>query len=56
MKHPIFKPLEQKLTSEEEARLTKDLAEAYRQSETQDPEVKRIEAKLEEMFRSLSGE
>lgn len=33
MKHPLFKPTEEPLSPREEAEITQELAEAYRQNE-----------------------
>jgi len=44
MKDPLFKPIECPVTPEEEAEITRRLAEAYRQHEEAEkkPELKRI--------------
>ena len=44
MKDPLFKPIEGPITPEEEAEITRRLAEAYRQREEAEkkPELKRI--------------
>ena len=44
MKDPLFKPIEGPITPEEEAEITRRLAEAYKQHEEAEkkPELKRI--------------
>ena len=44
MKHPLFKPTEDPLSPREEAEITQELADAYRQNEASEkqPEFRRI--------------
>ena len=53
MSHPIFKPLADQLSLQEESEITKDLANAYRKHEIgeQQPTFKRIIKKIEERIR-----
>jgi len=55
MKHPLFKSPADKLSPSEEAAITKELANAYRQNETHEkqPEFKRL---VENVGKRISGE
>ena len=53
MNHPIFKPIDDEFSPQEESEITKDLVNAYRKHELSEkqPAFKRIVKKIEERIR-----
>ena len=56
MKHPLFKPLQDPLSPREEAEITQELANAYRQNEIseKEPVFKRIVEKVRHQLLKIS--
>jgi hypothetical protein len=58
MKNPLFKSLEEPLSPREEEEITKELSEAYRQTEhgEKQPEFRRIVEKVKERISKESND